>query len=129
MPPLDTVPAMAVTPDKPGTPESRIDLGPAPAEFRLVLISLLSAAIGVAAGVVAFLLFRLIGIFTNLFFFHRLSSDFTSPRWNHIGGWVILVPVVGGIVVGFTAKYWSDKIRGHGIPEAMEAVLTNHSRI
>ena len=129
MPLSDTVPTPAVIPDKPGTPESRIDLRPAPAEFRLVLISVLSAAVGVAVGVVAFLLFRLIGIFTNLFFFHRLSSDFTSPRWNHIGGWVILVPVVGGIVAGFMAKYWSDKIRGHGIPEAIEAVLTNHSRI
>jgi chloride channel protein, CIC family len=115
--------------DDPASPESRIDLWPAPADFRLVLISGLSAGVGLLAGVVAFLLYRLIGVFTNLFFFHRLSSSFTSARFNHLGGWVILIPVVGGLVVGFMAKYGSNKIRGHGIPEAMEAVLTNHSRI
>ncbi len=95
----------------------------------MVLISALSAAVGLIAGVVAFLLYRLIGIFTNLFFFHRLSVDFTSARLNHLGGWVIAVPAVGGIVVGFMAKFGSAKIKGHGIPEAMEAVVTNRSRI
>jgi chloride channel protein, CIC family len=115
--------------DEPKTPDSSADQWAPPAEFRLVLISALSAGVGLLAGVIAFLLYRLIGLFTNLFFFHRLSADFTSGRLNHLGAWVILVPVVGGIVVGLMAKYGSDKIRGHGIPEAMEAVLTNQSRI
>ena len=100
-----------------------------PAQFRMVLISSLAAGVGLLAGLVAYLLYRLIGFFTNLFFFHRLSADFTSARLNHLGPWVIVTPVVGGIVIGFMAKYGSSKIKGHGIPEAMEAVLTNRSRI
>lgn len=95
----------------------------------MVLISSLAAGVGLLAGLVAYLLYRLIGLFTNLFFFHRLSADFTSARLNHLGPWVIVTPVLGGIVIGFMAKYGSSKIKGHGIPEAMEAVLTNRSRI
>jgi H+/Cl- antiporter ClcA len=100
-----------------------------PAQFRMVLISALAAGVGLLAGIVAFLLYRLIGLFTNLFFFHRFSFDFTSARFNHLGLWVIVTPVLGGIVIGLMAKYGSSKIKGHGIPEAMEAVLTNRSRI
>src|SRR5262245_10658812 len=100
-----------------------------PAQFRLFLISMLSAGIGLLAGGVAFVLYRLIGLFTNLFFFHRWSYDFTSARFNHLGLWVVITPVIGGLIVGFMAKYGSNKIKGHGIPEAMEAVLVNRSRI
>jgi CIC family chloride channel protein len=99
-----------------------------PAQFRMVLISALAAGVGLLAGVVAYLLYRLIGLFTNLFF-HRFSFDFVSTRLNHLGLWVIVIPVLGGIVVGFMAKFGSSKIKGHGIPEAMEAVLFNRSRI
>ena len=101
----------------------------APAEFRTVLVSLLAALIGVLAGIIAYLLYNLIGLFTNIFFFHRVSFAFTSARNNHLGLWVIVTPVIGGIIVGIMARYGSDKIRGHGIPEAMEAVLVNRSRI
>lgn len=100
-----------------------------PAEFRMVLVSFLSGGIGLLAGIVAFALYRLIGFFTNLFFYHRISADFTSARFHHLGPWVIAVPVIGGIIVGFMAKYGTSKIKGHGIPEAMEAVLVNRSRI
>jgi CIC family chloride channel protein len=99
------------------------------AQFRMVLISFLAAGIGLVAGCIAFLLYKLIGLFTNAFFFHRLSTDFSSARLNHLGSWVIITPVIGGIIVGFMAKYGSSKIKGHGIPEAMEAVLANRSRI
>ena len=95
----------------------------------MVLMSGLATGVGLLSGVVAFLLYRLIGLFTNLFFFHRVSADFSSARLNHLGLWVIVIPVLGGIVVGFMAKFGSSKIKGHGIPEAMEAVLTNRSRI
>jgi CIC family chloride channel protein len=125
---------------EPGAPENgtggpQVRLGvngaapPEKAQFRMVLISFLAAGVGLLAGLVAFVLYRLIGLFTNLFFFHRWSFDFTSARLNTLGPWVILIPVIGGIVVGFMAKYGSDKIKGHGIPEAMEAVLINRSRI
>jgi CIC family chloride channel protein len=100
-----------------------------PAQFRMVLISGLAAGVGLLAGVVAYALYRLIGLFTNIFFFHRFSADFTSDRLNQLGLWVIVIPVLGGIVIGFMAKYGSSKIKGHGIPEAMEAVLMNRSRI
>src|SRR5947208_2441646 len=100
-----------------------------PAQFRMVLVSFLAAAIGLIAGCVAFLLYKLIGLFTNIVFYHRFVAVFMSPRYNHLGLWVILIPVIGGLIVGVMAKYGSSKIKGHGIPEAMEAVLVNRSRI
>jgi chloride channel protein, CIC family len=102
---------------------------PQPASFRMLLVSLLAAAIGLVAGVVAFALYKLIGLFTNLFFFHRWSTDFSSAQHNHLGWMVIVTPVIGGLIVGVMAKYGTSKIKGHGIPEAMEAVLFNRSRI
>jgi chloride channel protein, CIC family len=100
-----------------------------PAQFRIVLVSFLAAGVGLIAGLVAYVLYKLIGLFTNLFFFHEWSTTFRSVGSHHLGAWVILVPVIGGLIVGVMAKYGSSKIKGHGIPEAMEAVLTNRSRI
>src|SRR4030081_682650 len=99
------------------------------AGFRLGFISGLAAIVGMIAGVVAFLLYNLIGLFTNLAFYHVWSFHFRSPAGNQLGAWAIVIPVVGGIIVGFMAKYGSSKIKGHGIPEAMEAVITSKSRI
>ena len=100
-----------------------------PAQFRMVLVSFLAAGIGLLAGFIAYLLYNLIGLFTNIVFYHRFVFAFNSARNNHLGAWVIVMPVIGGIIVGFMAKYGSPKIKGHGIPEAMEAVLINRSRI
>lgn len=100
-----------------------------PAQFRMVLVSFLSAGIGLIAGGIAFLLYKLIGLLTNISFYGRFVADFTTARHNHLGLWVIPIPVIGGIIVGIMAKYGSPKIKGHGIPEAMEAVLFNRSRI
>ena len=100
-----------------------------PAQFRMVLVSFLAAAIGLVAGGIAFLLYRLIGLLTNISFYGRFVANFTSARHNLLGLWVIPIPVIGGLIVGVMAKYGSSKIRGHGIPEAMEAVLFNRSRI
>ena len=100
-----------------------------PAQFRMVLMSFLAAGIGLLAGLIAFVLYKLIGLFTNIFFYHRLVADFISARHNQLGLWVIPIPVIGGIIVGFMAKYGTAKIKGHGIPEAMEAVMVNRSRI
>jgi H+/Cl- antiporter ClcA len=104
-------------------------LPPDPAQFRIVLMSFLAAGIGLLAGIVAYALYKLIGLFTNLFFFHVWSTQFRSVGSHHLGAWVILVPVIGGLIVGVMAKYGTSKIKGHGIPEAMEAVLVNRSRI
>jgi CIC family chloride channel protein len=100
-----------------------------PAQFRIVLVSFLAAGVGLIAGVIAYILYKMIGLFTNLFFFHRWSTAFQSVGSHHLGAWVIGVPVIGGLIVGVMAKYGTPKIKGHGIPEAMEAVLTNRSRI
>jgi len=100
-----------------------------PAQFRMLLISFLAAGVGLLAGLIAYALYKLIGFFTNIAFYHRFSAEFISPRHHQLGWWVILVPAIGGIIVGFMAKYGSSKIKGHGIPEAMEAVLVNRSRI
>jgi CIC family chloride channel protein len=100
-----------------------------PAQFRMVLMSFLAAGVGLIAGLIAFVLYKLIGLFTNIFFYHRFAADFISARHNQLGLWVIPIPVIGGIIVGFMAKYGTSKIKGHGIPEAMEAVMVNRSRI
>ena len=96
---------------------------------RVVVISAWAILVGLAAGAVARGLVLLIGLITNLAFYQRWSLSFTSPAGNTLGPLVILVPVIGGIVVGFMARYGSKAIRGHGIPEAMEQVLLNKSRI
>ena len=98
-----------------------------PAQFRMVLVSFLAAGIGLIAGGIAFL--KLIDLLTNISFYGRFAVDFTSARHNHLGLWVIPIPVIGRIIVGVMAKYGSSKTKGHGIPEAMEAVLFNRSRI
>lgn len=100
-----------------------------PAQFRLGMISALAALVGVISGFVAYALYNLIGLFTNVAFYHVWSFHFVSAAHNQLGLWVILVPTVGGLIIGVMAKYGSPKIRGHGIPEAMEAVLTSKSRI
>ncbi len=102
---------------------------PEPAGYRLPLMSLLAAGIGVLTAFIAYALYSLIGLFTNLAFYHVWSFQFRSPRQSPLGWWMILIPVGGGVLIGLMAKYGSEKIRGHGIPEAMEAVLTSRSRI
>ena len=102
--------------------------GPA-IDARVVALSAWAVLLGLAAGLVARALVLLIGLITNLAFYGRFAFSFASPAGNTLGAAVIAVPVVGGLIVGFMARYGSQAIRGHGIPEAMEQVLTNESRI
>lgn len=96
---------------------------------RVLFLCGLAVLIAAAAAGVAQLLTALIGLITNIAFYGRWSAAFTSPAGNHLGYGVVLVPVVGGVIVGFMARYGSRAIRGHGIPEAMESVLANQSHI
>lgn len=96
---------------------------------RMVLMCVLGAALGIAAALLAFVLYRLIEGITNLVFFQRLAFVPTTISTDRVGWLVLLIPAAGGLVIGLMAKYGSPKIRGHGIPEAMEAVLFNESRI
>ena len=96
--------------------------------MRLIGVSIL---LGVAAACVAWLLMKLIGLITNLSFYGTWSTAFSSPAdaVPRLGAWVIGVPVIGGLIAGGMARWGSKAIRGHGIPEAMEQVLLNESRI
>ncbi len=96
---------------------------------RTLFIVLLALGIGVAAALIAQALLALIGLITHLSFQGRIGWTLVSPAHNALGAWVIAVPVVGALIVGLMARYGSPAIRGHGIPEAMEQVLTNRSRI
>src|SRR2546423_3695364 len=80
---------------------------------RVVFISVLAVVIALAAGVVAQLLTRLIWLVTNVAFYRRFSVDYATPAGHHLGGWVVLVPVLGGGVVGPMARYRSA---GHPRP-------------
>ncbi len=100
-----------------------------PPEKRIVLVSALSIGIALGAGVIAQVLGLSIAFVTNLAFYGRISTASASPADHHLGVAVIVVPVVGGLLVGAMARWGSKAIRGHGIPEAMEQVLYNESRI
>src|SRR3546814_3808951 len=95
---------------------------------RLLLLSAFAVVIGGLSTLGAWLLLAMIRFFTNLFFYQTLSLAETSPAGNSLGAWVILVPALGGLIVGLMARYGSDKIRGHGIPEALEAILFGKSQ-
>ena len=89
-----------------------------------------SLVIGTGAAALAVLLLRAIALATNIFYYHRLSFAAVEPAGSTEPHWMMLLaPVVGGIIVGIMAKYGSDKIRGHGIPEAIEAILLRGARV
>jgi CIC family chloride channel protein len=86
--------------------------------------------IGVGAAGLAVLLLRAIAFATNIFYYHRISLAMVGPAGSTEPHWImLLVPVAGGLIVGIMAHYGSDKIRGHGIPEAIEAILLNGARV
>ena len=104
-------------------------LGDFTANTRILPISALALGIGVIAAVVALGLLRLIGLFTNLFYFGRWSTALVSPAGNHLGIYSVFVPIGGALIIGVMARYGSERIRGHGIPEAIESILINGSRV
>src|SRR5581483_11085980 len=104
-------------------------LGDFTTDLRLLVLTPMGALVGVMSAGVAFALVWLIGAITNLVYYHRLSSTLVSPAANRLGPLAVLVPMAGGLVIGIMARYGSEKIRGHGIPEAMEAILIGRSRM
>src|SRR5437867_5875565 len=104
-------------------------LGDFTADRRVLTLTGMAALIGVISAFVALVLLRLIGFFTHLFYYHAIDSRLVSPADNRLGVWALLVPIVGGLIVGFMARYGSERIRGHGIPEALEAILIGQSRM
>ena len=105
------------------------ELGDFTADVRILTLTAMAALIGVISAFVALALLRLIGFFTHLFYYHAIDSRLVSPADNRLGVWALLVPIVGGLIVGLMARYGSERIRGHGIPEALEAILIGQSRM
>lgn len=96
-------------------------------ESRIGFLTILSIVIGFAAGAIAFALYHLIGLFTNIFYYQKFSLTFVSPAGSTLGPIIIILPVIGGLLAGLMIKYGSPKIIGHGIPETMESILLNSS--
>ncbi len=96
---------------------------------RVLVLSWMALIIGALSALVAYALVWLINVITNLAFYHQYSAIFRSPDQHRLGCWMIVVPVLGGLVIGLMARYGSEKIRGHGIPEALEAILFGRSRM
>lgn len=96
---------------------------------RVLVLSGMAIVIGALGSLVAYALIWLINLFTNLAYYQRLSAQEASPAGNHMGFWAVFVPVIGGLIIGLMARYGSEKIRGHGIPEALEAILIGRSRM
>jgi H+/Cl- antiporter ClcA/CBS domain-containing protein len=105
-------------------PRGEVRLSP-----RVAWIGLLASGLGLIAALIARLLGGLISLCTNLCFFGRLDTVARPPYAHHLGAWVVVVPVLGALLVGAMARWGTAAIRGHGIPEAMEQVLVNESRI
>lgn len=105
------------------------DLGDFTTTMRVLPLALLATVIGVLAAFLALGLLRMIALFTNLFYFQRLSTADVTPAHHHLGLFAVFVPVAGALIIGVIARYGSEKIRGHGIPEAIEAILVRGSRV
>jgi chloride channel protein, CIC family len=116
-------------PDWPATSSSEPALGDftlTPAILRLVPLAVL---IGALAAGVSLALLDMIGFFTNLFYYQRLSVTLVSPNNSHLGAIAVVIPVGGGLIIGLMARFGSEQIRGHGIPEAMERILIHGSKM
>jgi len=96
---------------------------------RVLLIAVIAIFVALGSVVAGFALIDLIRLVTNLAYFGRFSTETADLAMSPFGLWVVLIPVVGSLIVGLMARYGSEKIRGHGIPEAIEAILLGRSRL
>ncbi|MEO6135840.1 MAG: chloride channel protein [Ginsengibacter sp.] len=96
---------------------------------RLLTISALAVFVAICISFIAKLLMFLLYLITDLSFYGKVGFTHVTPVENNLGLWVIVIPAIGGVIVGLMALYGSKAIRGHGIPEAMEQILTNQSKI
>jgi H+/Cl- antiporter ClcA len=112
------------------TPQATVpELRDFTSDRRLLVLAAMALVVGTGGAAAAWALSRLINLVTNLAYFGRLSAAPAAIANNHLGGWAVLCPVAGCLVIGLMARYASEKIRGHGIPEAIEAILIGRSRI
>ncbi len=99
------------------------------ADRRMIMLACMAVVVGSGGALGAWVLVKLIAIATNLFWFGRLSADHAAITDASVGAMVIIIPVVGSLIVGLMARFGSEKIRGHGIPEAIETILFGESRL
>jgi H+/Cl- antiporter ClcA/predicted transcriptional regulator len=118
---------MSQLPDSPAT--FRDTLRDFTADRSLLKLTAMAVVVGTGGAASAWVLLRLIALITNLVYFQRLSGESVYFGGMHLPAWTILIPVVGSLIIGLMARYGSEKIRGHGIPEAIEAILLGQSRI
>src|SRR5262245_47355408 len=102
-------------------------LGDFTATPRMIGLAVIAIAMGVVRSLVALALLRLLDFCTNLFYYQQFSLAPASPAASTLGWLAVLVPVGGALIIGFMARYGSERIRGHGIPEALEAILVRGS--
>ena len=124
-----TVTADGETPEASHGAELEAGLADFSTDRRVLLLSAMAAVLGVVSSLLAYALLWLIAVVTNLAFYQRFSALPAVPQGHQLGYWVIAVPVVGALIIGLMARFGSEKIRGHGIPEALEAILLGRSRI
>lgn len=117
---------MATVPESQSNKKGQFGIGLEPEVIKICGYALL---VGLIGGLTAQGLLELIYFFTNIFFFGKFSFAITIPAHNHLGAWVILIPAIGGLLVGIMVHFWEPTLKGHGIPEAMESVLFGHSRM
>ena len=120
------IPEMAAIPEAHSSRKGQFGVALEPEVIRICLYAL---GVGLVAGLVAQALLELIYLFTNIFFYGKFSFAITNPAQNHLGLWVILIPPLGGLLVGIMIHFWEPTLKGHGIPEAMESVLFGKSRM
>jgi H+/Cl- antiporter ClcA len=107
----------------------RQHLGDFTATRRILILSAIAIALGVIGAVLALVLLRLIALFTNIFFYGRISLQAVSPADSNLGVFIVVIPVIGALIIGVMARFGSERIRGHGSPEAIEAILLGGSKI
>ncbi len=99
------------------------------ANSRILYTSSLAAGLGAVSAVLAWMLLEMISLCTNLFYFKRWSFIERDPWQAGRHWWLILMPVLGGLIVGLIARYLSPRVRGHGMPEAVETIVFNGGRV
>jgi H+/Cl- antiporter ClcA/CBS domain-containing protein len=104
-------------------------LGDHSVDRRMVILALMALVVGTGGALGAWVLVKMIAVATNLFWFGRLSADHSDITDAPVGLLVVAIPVIGSLIVGLMARFGSDKIRGHGIPEAIETILFGESRL
>jgi len=99
------------------------------ADRRMLMLAAMAIVVGTGGALASWVLIKLIALATNLFWFGRVSAQSVAIVDTLVGPWMVAIPVIGGLIIGVMARYGSDKIRGHGIPEAIETILFGESRM